>query len=1061
MSESKVVKTKQIKIIFSILLLSVSSVALAEETIGDILKKLKKSGADSTQLNLPKSAAALPTYAIPQAPPRERLNFNTIRPTASSEVINVEKVGKDRVELERITDKQIQELFRLTEKMKTSPNRGELWLRLAELYVEKSDYIRSRRQALYEEKLAKYNSKVTSVKPEIDLSDAQEYNKKAIQLYEYFVRDFKNHAKMDQALYFLGFNYIELGDFKKGAGYYTRLAEEHPRSHYVGEAYFSIGEYYFDADKWDLALENYKKVIKLKNPSTFGISLYKAAWCLHRKGQSGEGLKYLELLIRMGGNPSNKIDVAKLDTEAKRDLLVFFAEGGEPENAMAYFSKYLGAERAPKEVEKLAYYYSDKGAKDKSTYLFKQLIALNKMSPKAYDYQFQIVTNYINLTNTHKFKEELYVLIKEYGPKSDWAKENKDNKAVMENSHKTTENFLKTYTLQHHQAAQNSKSKYSQQMAEEGYKIFLAEYQDSASYPDMMFFYGELLYDMEKFGEAAQQYAWVAKNASQSKYGSKAGMNMILGLEKNLPTEEQMQARLGTSTEPLTLDPRVKQFIENSEWYLKSFQKADKNVELKFKIGRLYYLSNHFTEAEKIFKDVIQSHPKSKQAEFAANLLLDMYNLRKDYVGLERVGLEMLGSAAVAESSSADQIKNILERASFKAGEELEAKKDYLGSAKKFEVFTKKYPKSNFLSKAHFNAAVNYQRANQLWPSLANFEWVLRNREKEAVPLQDKSIKIIPKMYQNLGMYHKSALAYVMAGDKNNNPKEAADFYYNAAVLFDSLNNVEKSVKYYKLFLKNATAVEKANTFYRLADLNYRNNLYYPAIEYYKEYTHMGKEPELIIESYYKISECYKKIRNRKEWDLWRAKVVVVQKSLVPKLRGPGAHFAAQIRLQNIEQVYVHLESLKFPANTTRMKKVADEKLVLVNQLNQELGEIIKYDSAEEIVGALELLGRTNAHMSEALLKAPLPEELQKDEAAKQQYLNAVGEMAKPFLVKAVESFQGAVSKGRELEAYTPAYQSAIESLRMLNSNSNNDQAKNDQGAEFMANTYRDWMGLK
>ncbi len=1057
MSENKAVQTKlSFILIVALGVFSASVNVYSEETIGDMLKKLRKSGASQGQTVMSKQNFAVPTANLFQEPKRDRIDFQSIRPTLSREEINVEKVGKDRVELERITERQIQELYRLTEKMKGSPNRGELWLRLAELYVEKSDYIKSRKQNEYEEKLKAFHEKKTALKPDIDLSESMSYNKKAIQLYEYFVRDFRNHPKMDQALYFLGFNYIELGEFKKGAGYYSRLTTEYPRSPYVGEAHFSIGEYYFDEEKWDLALESYKKVIKNQNASTFGIALYKAAWCLHRKGQSAEGMKFLEVLIRMSGDSSKKVNVAKLDIEARRDLVIFFADGGDVEKAFPYFAKHLGEERAPREVEKLAYYYSDKGEREKAAILFKKLIARSKMSPKAYEYQFQIVKNYLNDSKNQRFKEEMYSFIKNYGPKSEWYKENKSNKTVVETSNKTTENFLRTYTLQQHQSAQNSRGKFSQEQAAEGYKLYLSEFQDAAQYPDMMFFYGELLYDMEKFGEAAQQYAWVAKNAPQSKYGPKAGMNMILGLEKNLPTEEQMQARVGQSTEPLPLDPRVKQFIENGEWYLKNFQKGDKNVELRFKIGRLYYLSNHFTEAERVFKEVIQSSPKSKQAEYAANLLLDMYNLKKDFVGLERVGNELLTQSGVSESSSANQIRNILERASFKAGEDLESKKDYLGSAKRFEDFTKKYPRSTFLLKAQFNSGVNYQRANRLWPSINAFEMVLKSKDKAAIPLQEKAYKLLPSMYQNLGMFQKAAGAYAVVGEKNPNDKDAMGFFYNAAILYDALNSVERANKYYGLYLKKANNTEKAAVFYRMANLTYRNQQYYKAIDHFKEYLRLGRDPELIVESHYKIMDCYGKIRNRREWNDWRSKVVSVQKNLVPRLRGPGAQYAAQIRLQNTEQVYQQLVSLKFPANSARLKKVADDKLALINKLNQELAEVIKYDSAEEIVGALELLGRTNAHMNEALLSAPLPPEVANDEAARNQYTAAVAEMAKPFLAKAIESFRGTVAKGKELETYNNSYFNAMEGLRVLDPN-----AKLDLGSEAFAKTYQDWMGLK
>jgi hypothetical protein len=197
-------------------------------------------------------------------------------------------------------------------------------------------------------------------------------------------------------------------------------------------------------------------------------------------------------------------------------------------------------------------------------------------------------------------------------------------------------------------------------------------------------------------------------------------------------------------------------------------------------------------------------------------------------------------------------------------------------------------------------------------------------------------------------------------------------------------------------------------------------------------------------------------LRNTGEANAWRAKVVAVQRSLVPRQRGPGAHYAAQIRLQNVQQVYNQLTALKFPADSAKIIKVRDQKLALINQINQELAEIIKYDSAEEIVGSLELLGRTNAHMGEAFLNAPVPAEVQKDETAKKQYVAAVAEMARPFLNKATESYRGAVSKGRELETYTAPYFTAIEAIGVLDP-----QHKVDMGQEAIPRNFQDWMGLK
>ena len=427
-----------------------------------------------------------------------------------------------------------------------------------------------------------------------------------------------------------------------------------------------------------------------------------------------------------------------------------------------------------------------------------------------------------------------------------------------------------------------------------------------------------------------------------------------------------------------------------------------------------------------------------------------MYNLRKDYVGLEKVGNELLAQPGVSESSSASQIRNILERASFKSGEELESKNDYLGSAKKFDAFAKKYPNSSILLKAQFNAGINYQKANRAWPAIGAFELVLKSKEKEAIPLQDKIIKILPKMYQEMGMYQRAATSYAIAADKNPDVKDSVGYIYNAAFLFDALNTVDKALKYYEIYLKKAQASERSDIFYRMADLTYRNKLYHRAIDYYREFIHLGRDPELIVESHFNTADCYFNLRNNSEWANWRNKVVAVQQSLVPKLRGPGAHFAAQIRLQNIEQVYKQLTSLKFPAESAKIKKIADQKLNLINKINLELTEVVKYDSAEEIVGSLELLGRTNAHMSDALLKAPLPPEVIKDNNTKQQYINAVSDMAKPFLAKAIESYRGAITKGKDLETYSSSYFVSINSLYVLDPN-----FKLDNGQEAIVKTNR------
>ena len=103
---------------------------------------------------------------------------------------------------------------------------------------------------------------VSSTARILNLNASQEYNRKAIQLYEWFQRDFPQDPKIDQALFFLGYNYFELEQPEKGKDYYKRLTTEFPNSSYIEESYFALGEYYFDREKWSEALKYYEFVAR-------------------------------------------------------------------------------------------------------------------------------------------------------------------------------------------------------------------------------------------------------------------------------------------------------------------------------------------------------------------------------------------------------------------------------------------------------------------------------------------------------------------------------------------------------------------------------------------------------------------------------------------------------------------------------------------------------------------------------------------------------------------------------------------------------------------------------
>jgi tetratricopeptide (TPR) repeat protein len=1000
-----------------------------KKTVGELLKQADRGA--GLQMGEKKGTA------IPDAPdifkgahrsiPNE--NLASVKPPRTA--MFYEDANDDKAKLEKITEQQIHELYRLTQKFKTSPQRGELWLRLAELYVEKAGLIDFRKEGEYDQALKDFQAGKRKAKPVLDLRDAHEYNNKAIQLYEWFVRDFPHDDKMDQALFFLGYNYYELGNLKKGTDYYTRLSKEFPHSPYVIEANFALGEYYFENEKWDTAKQYYAQVLRYKRHRLFAFSLYKTAWAEFRSGHSAKALKLMEALIRQGRQQAaqaalegrKNISRSRLDSEGLRDIVLFYADIGNPEKAPAYFHD-LTDKDADSYVEKLAYYYGDKGNLAGARTLFNYLISVRPTSPKAFDYKYQVVRLYSTAKKSREFREELFSWIKDFGTGSEWAQANGGNKGLMDNSYRLRETTLRNYVLQEHQTAQNSRAPFSQGLALEGYRLYISEFKDSPVIADMHFYFGELLYDMKKYEDAGAEYRWVVENGKGSKFYSRALENTVLALEKDLPPDAELSKQAGKSVDPIPMDPRVEHFISAAQLYISQFPNSEKTPEMKFRVGRLYYQFNQFDPAIQYFKDIVVKYPKTKYAEYSANLLLDIYNLRKDYTGLAKTGNELLANPAFATSQAGKDIKGVMEKANFKRAQDLEIAKNYGESATQYEGFARQNPGSDLATIAIFNAAINYERAGQNGKAIAMHKEILASRHKNAEGFKTKSRRIVAKLYQDSGQLEEAAGQFHAAALEAGKDSLAPNLFFNAAILYEAVGKNPEAIQNYQAYYEKEHKSDRNEAFYLQATIYRKQGSSSRAVEKYQDYVNAGSgSKEKIVESAYWVYELSRQGHHTKLSDDWRQKTLALQHRYAPGKKGIGAEWAAKIKLADAEKSFAELKSVHIPANPQRQQEAAKKKIAMVTKLNNELAEVIKYDSADEIVGALNLAGQVNLHMGDALMNAPLPSGLNAEQT--KQYKEGIKKLAEPFYNKAKESFKTAVERGSELDSFPEAYMQA------------------------------------
>lgn len=996
-------------------------------TLGDLLKKAKEENRGSKINSIEKKSIALPNSQLGFEEKKEN-NLNDVKPPPLSEIYVYE--NNDQEAYEKTLNLQIDELYKLTQKFKASGNRGELWLRLAELYVEKANIINNRKQDEYDKKLSDFQAAKTSTKPVLNLAEAKDYNKKAIQLYDWFLRDFPNDPKASQALFFLGYNNFELGNITEGTKYYDQLNTKYPTSQFAGEAHFAIGESLFESEKWAEAYKEYSFLIKDNKHNLHTIALYKAAWCLYRLGRNEEGIKYLDYIVKsgrrnkQGSNSGKKVNTARLENEAIKDLVIFFADSGDTKRAINYF-KNLNTKESKESIEKLAYFLSSKGNREASKEVFQYLITQDVNAKKTFEYQYQIVQNYFFSKNSPEFKNELYKWIVNYNAKSNWYNANKSDANFIKKSNQLREQTLRNYILQQHQTAQNSRASFSQKSADEGYKLYFQEFSASPLAGDMHFFYGELLYDMSRYSDAASEYTLVVTDYANSQYLEKASQNILLAIEKALPKDEELQKRTGNSIEPIALDERVEKFIKASNWYLQKYPKSDKAPEIKFRVGRLYYLTNNFDPAEKQFKEIVQQYPSTKFSEYSANLLLDIYNLKKDYAGLEKVGSELLADQSISNTKVGDDIRGVLEKASFKKAQNLETDKKYLDSATQYQVFATQNPKSELLGVAYYNAGINFERSGKNKEAIASYKKVIAANSAQSAALKPKAKKLLAKQYQDSGQFDEAGKLYAELATESATDPLYDNYLYNSALMLEITGRKAEAITQYENYLRvSKNKEDNANVTFKVAQLLRKTDRLSESLGAYRRYADLlDATIDKKIEAQYWIYDLSTRLSIKTDPNSVEVKMKSLMAALPENKKESANTYLAKIKLIQAQESFSKLKTVNIPINPGQQKTAVAKKLELMSVLNEQLGNVIKLDSAEEIVSALFILGESNEHMANSFKAVPVPTNL-KDEPRK-IYLTELEKIITPFVNKSDESYKLAVERGHDLQVYNQAYKSA------------------------------------
>jgi len=1031
----------------------------AFEAFGATARKRKKMG----NLTLQKLKSAVPpAKAIPKKKVRQR-NVGLVKPPSSSKLYAFED-DPLKAEYNALVDEEIKRLFSLSKKFKKSPARGEIWIRLGERYVEKAQIIDFKIQDKYDRQLKAFQEGKTKRRPRPPSTrEVKNYHKRAIRLYEWYVRDFPKSDKVPQALYFLGYNNFEIGQSGKGEKYYKELTRRFPKSVYVAESHFALGEFYFEKENWKPALFEYNKVVQKKRSHLFSFALYKAAWCHYRLGNYKTAIKSLEKVIRVSRSSDNgkkaagtrSVNKLGLLKEAVGDYVNFYEQTGKYKQAYDDFMNVSRSEKRTTDMlDQLAYRYSYSGNLPASKYLFGQLIAMAPTAPKAAKYQYQIVQDFGSTGRVKDFRRELTIWLDQFGRQSSWAKRNaKDGKLIKEN-YDLQESTLRNHTLQLHNQAVNARTQYSKKLAANSYKMYLSYFRKSKNYSEMRFFYAELLYDLQEYDQAAAQYEWVALNDKKSKYFKNAVENNVLAREKKVPSDAKMDAVRKAQKDKLRAIPlskEVKAFERASIIYLKAFPKGDKALDIKRRLGTIYYAHNQFDSSIKVLRQIVKDKPRSKDAQVAAEVILDIHRLRNDLTAFQAEGNALLKNPAIANSKFGKDLRLNLEKAKFLVADNYSKKGNHLKAAKAFEAFAGTNPRSDQAFSALYNSAVNFDKTGSQPDAVRMYKKVIAKptKNKKDLGLKQDARNSLAKNYKKMGRLADAATYYEAFG-RTGKGAAAAAAVFNAAVLWDALNRYTKAFSAYNYYAKLGKKKEEQEAAWAKAEMYKRQNQYSKAIYQYNKYiTLNAPDLEKVIKAHYTIGNFYKKLGNRTKAKPWFKKTIAIVRGS-SRARKVGAQYAAPASYFIARDTLREMRNVRLGNREKSIQKGFEKMKSLRGRLLKDMAKVIKFDHGPSIVAALSGEAEANEIIGRSWQTLNVPVEFAKTTEMRKKFKELSSQQANDFLGKAIVSYRNAFEKGISLKAYGPEMLSSAQALYRLDPKGFNQAGEVNQVGELI-----------
>lgn len=988
--------------------------------------------------------------AVEATAPKTEKRAKVEADTSPKDLFVVEKQTQSLKKL----DEGIVRMKRLVDKAsKDNPQRAEFLFNLSELYWEKSKYYEQESFAKQDECFAMQDAgdegkaKACETSRKRMLEESKRLREESVQLYVDIIRNYPSFEDLDKVYYYLGANLMEVGKRDEALDIFRRLIADYPKSPFVPNVLLAFGDYYFDKDDMQSALKAYQRVRKYPKSSVFGYARYKEAWChFNLEGKEKALDTFLETLKIAKSNPNVSTSTG-LVRQTRKDIVLTYSFFGAPDKAIPFFKRIADDKEEWLGMgERLATLYADKGNPLDSTRLFRELIRLNKDSVKTIDYQKEIVRNTTTVNSYSKESVEELVRLMKLVQLADQGKFADLNKETWPKQRTAVEGMIRAWSTTYHREAQKTKNPDLYAMAYFLYKFYLETFQDTEKEYQMTFFYGELLYKLQKWEEAADAYERVVEIQPKGEYTNESVHGLVLSYFKIVSISEeqadlnQRQADILASTNeeskeegedskpkppptPKEIPELHKKLINACQLYSELNPDGDRIVDVKYTMARVYYDHNHLEEAVKAFKDIAYSHPDHRLSVIAANLHLDALNLLNKFDELHADVLEYLEKRPIKDESFIADLQALNSSIRFKKCDVMQDEEKWAATAKCFVAYFRDFPNAEHVDKALYNAALAFERQRELGKAIQVRIFLLKERPDS--DLAPKSLYMIGGNYHALAVYSEAAKFYELYAENYPKLEDAELALSNAATFRHGLGQLDKAVQNFEKYLElygKRDEKRSAEVYFLIGEIYEQQNDQKKAFGQYQNYIKKfrGKgSPDHYMQAHVRVGLHYYNQggkTNRRKAMAWFDKTLKAfnkfSKADQEEMK-LGRDAAAQAKFMFGKEAFEEMAGITIDSpNEEKLKKALEKKTKAGKEAQEIFESVIEYGRPDWAIAALYQIGAGYQDFANNIRGSAIPKRLTYDQ--KEIYRGVLEDAAVKVEENAVSAYKKALDVALE-----------------------------------------------